>query len=68
MSETVKIALVGISGYGRNHVNRLLDGAEGQNTQLVGAIDPYPDRCGRLQDLKDAGARLYIRRRNRATF
>jgi len=59
MDKSVTIALVGLSGYGRNHVNRLLDRPAGQNIKLVAAIDIHPDRCGRLQDLRDAGAKVY---------
>ncbi len=59
MSKPITIALVGLSGYGNTHVNRLLNESEGQNIQLVAAIDVNPDRCRRLQELEDAGARLY---------
>jgi len=59
MSNPVTIALVGLSGYGRTHVNMLLDRSEGKNVQLVAAIDVNPDRCNRLQDLRDAGAKIY---------
>ena len=59
MSKPITIALVGLSGYGNTHVNRLLGESEGQNIQLVAAIDVNPGRCRRLQELEDAGARLY---------
>lgn len=59
MSKPIAIALVGISGFGGTHVNRLLDKPDDQDIQLVAAIDLYPDRCRRLQELKDAGACLY---------
>lgn len=59
MNQVINIALVGIAGYGSNYVSRLLDEAEGKNVRVVAAIDPYPQRCKRLQELKDAGATLY---------
>jgi len=59
MSETFAIVLVGISGYGRNYVNRFLDRSEEHNIRIVAAVDVNPDRCRRLQELKDAGAKLY---------
>lgn len=59
MNEVVNVALVGIAGYGYNYVNRLLDESEGKNVRIVAAVDPYPQKCKRLQDLKNAGAKLY---------
>ncbi|MFC1717151.1 Gfo/Idh/MocA family protein [Candidatus Poribacteria bacterium] len=59
MDKPFTIALVGLSGYGSNHVNRFLDASEDQNIQIVAAVDVNPDRCRRLQELKDAGAKLY---------
>ena len=59
MDEFVTVALVGISGFGSNHVNMFLDRSEGQNIQIVAAVDVDPARCRRLQELKDAGAVIY---------
>ena len=59
MDKTVIVALVGLSGFGNTHVNRFLDASGDHNIQIVAAIDINPDRCRRLQELKDAGAKLY---------
>lgn len=59
MDQIVTIALVGISGFGSTHVNMFLDRSEGQNIQIVAAVDVDPARCRRLQELKDAGAAVY---------
>lgn len=54
----VSILLVGIGGYGENYVRIFLE----DNTtggKVVGAVDPFPDRCSRLRDLKEAGIPVY---------
>jgi len=59
VSDTVTIALVGICGYGGYYVNHILNGAEGRNVKCVAAVDPKPERCGRLAELKALGAQVY---------
>ncbi len=58
-SETVRVMLAGIGGYGESYVDALLNLAQGKNIRLVAAVDPSPERCSRLEALKAAGVRLY---------
>ena len=51
----VRVLLGGIGGYGNVYVNALLDHGAGHNAQLVGAADPAPQSCQRLDELKASG-------------
>jgi predicted dehydrogenase len=55
----VTIALVGIGGYGETYLNELLPGRIDQDVRLVAGIDPQPERCSRLAELKAAGIPLF---------
>jgi len=59
MSQEVRIVLVGIGGYGHVYVNALLDSAEGKAVRIVGAVDPRPEGCARLAELKEAGVPIF---------
>lgn len=59
MSKDVTVALVGVGGYGRHYVGRLLDGADELGARCVAAIDTQPERCDRLDELTGRGARVY---------
>ncbi|MCZ7646573.1 MAG: Gfo/Idh/MocA family oxidoreductase [Planctomycetota bacterium] len=52
---TLRIALVGIGGYGNFYVKELLDHAAEQDVKWVAAIDPDPRRCSRLKELEARG-------------
>lgn len=49
--ELPSVALVGIGGYGANYVKRLL-ALDDQTCRVVGVVDPYPDGCGLLSDIR----------------
>jgi predicted dehydrogenase len=55
MSGKVSIVLAGIGGYGGFYVKLLLDNMERGDFEIVGAVDPNPDGCGRLGELKELG-------------
>jgi predicted dehydrogenase len=52
MSTPVKIALAGISGYGDHYLSALLPNNRDRAVDLVGVVDPMPERCRRLDELK----------------
>lgn len=56
---TVKIALVGLGGYGGFYLNQMLFAGQGQDFCLIAAIDPEPNRCAQLDDLRQAGVTLF---------
>jgi len=49
---TVKLALVGLGGYGLVYLEGLLDQKRNDDFRIVAGIDPEPQRCTRLQELK----------------
>jgi predicted dehydrogenase len=53
MSQAVKVALAGISGYGDLYLEALLHDPRSSGMQLVGVVDPMPQRCRRLADLHE---------------
>ncbi len=58
MSEQVSIVLAGIGGYGGFYVKTLLDNMERGDFKIVGAVDPKPESCGRLEELKELGVSI----------
>ncbi len=54
----INIALCGIGGYARLYTNYILD-ANDQRICPVGVVDPYPNSCPRLAELKEAGIPVY---------
>ncbi len=55
----IKIALVGIGGFGSLYVDQLLNLDEASGAVFVAAIEAYPERCPKLADLHAAGVPLY---------
>ena len=55
----MNVLLVGIGGYGNGYVSALLDAADRDEFRVVGAIDPVPSSCERLEELQRLGGRLY---------
>ena len=45
--QEIRVALVGLGGYGHHYLAYLFQEAEENHVHLVGAIDPAPDRCRR---------------------
>lgn len=64
MGNKVRILLVGIGGYAGTYVNPLLDCMQGKNgtrddVTVVGCVDPFPDSCRRLSEIKSLGIPVY---------
>jgi predicted dehydrogenase len=60
MTDPVSIALVGLGGYGQFYLRALLGAStRGYNIRLVAGIDPEPERCRNLEQLKAAGVPIY---------
>src|SRR5262245_42348038 len=51
MQSNVKVALAGISGYGDSYLGALLPSERAKGFELVGVVDPMPQRCRRLPEL-----------------
>ncbi len=59
MSPQIKVALVGISGYGHSYLSALLDAPRDDGIELVGVVDPWPQRCRRLSDIRNRRIKLF---------
>jgi predicted dehydrogenase len=59
MQPKVKVALAGISGYGDLYLEALMHDPRAAGIDIVGVVDPMPQRCRRLVDLKDRGIPLH---------
>ncbi|MEJ6950715.1 Gfo/Idh/MocA family protein [Natronospora cellulosivora (SeqCode)] len=59
MNEQTKVLIVGIGGYGSRYVNTLLDG-EREDYDIVGVVDPYPDNCPRLDEIKEKEIPVFL--------
>jgi predicted dehydrogenase len=59
MKTTVNVALVGISGYGHSYLGALLDAPADDGFNLVGVVDPHPQRCRRLNEIRERRIPLY---------
>jgi predicted dehydrogenase len=53
MSATVSVAQAGIAGYGDNYLEALLPKLQSLGARLVGVVDPQPQRCRWLGELRD---------------
>ncbi len=58
MKKDVSIVLVGLGGYAHVYVNAILDKSI-PNIKVVGLVDPFPESCPRLEELKALGAPIY---------
>ncbi|MDA0837241.1 MAG: Gfo/Idh/MocA family oxidoreductase [Planctomycetota bacterium] len=54
----IRVAVVGIGGYGQTYVNQFLQG-DVANAELVAGIDLAPERYRRLDEMKAAGTAVY---------
>ncbi|MGD2174884.1 MAG: Gfo/Idh/MocA family oxidoreductase [Candidatus Brocadiaceae bacterium] len=61
MAEPVSVVLVAVGGYGEAYLSSLLDGIGFEDVRLVGAVEPAPERCSRLAELRELGVPLYGR-------
>jgi predicted dehydrogenase len=59
MDREVKVALAGISGYGDMYLEALLNDSKGKGVELVGVVDPTPERCRRLGELHTRGIPIH---------
>lgn len=59
MAKPVKVALAGISGYGHSYVDALLENKPGADFDLVATVDPYPQRCRLIENLRGRGIPVY---------
>lgn len=55
----VSVALVGISGYGDSYLETLLNDPRAETVNVVGLVDPAPQRCRRLEELKSRNISIY---------
>jgi predicted dehydrogenase len=55
----IRVALVGIGGYGVMYVDQMLKHAGAHEAVLVAGIDPCPERSSYLPALRDAGVPLF---------
>ncbi len=58
MKKDVSIVLVGLGGYASIYVNSILDNNI-PNIRLAGLVDPFPQGCPRLEELRSLNAPLY---------
>ena len=59
MSQPVSIVLVGIGGMGSVYVQALLANGPGASFDLAGAVDPAPERCPQLDELRGRGVAIH---------
>jgi predicted dehydrogenase len=58
MSDSVRVALSGLGGYGEYYLRYFLDKAD-TRVLFIGGVDPAPDRCGRLDKLHERRIPIY---------
>ncbi len=60
VSDSAKsVALVGLGGYGNSYVKELLNRAIACGLEFVAGIDPAPQRCEHLSEIRDRGIPLF---------
>ena len=52
MNDPARLVLVGLGGYGGRYVEAVLDQGVELGVQLVGAVDPLPERCERRGEIE----------------
>jgi predicted dehydrogenase len=55
----LRIALVGIGGYGASYVSELLKAGPEREVMIAGAIDPAPERCPMIDVLREDGVPVF---------
>ena len=61
MSKPVSIVLVGIGGMGAVYLAALLENAGKRDFHLAGAVDPQPQRCPQLSELRASDVPIFAR-------
>jgi len=59
MENSVKIALVGLGGYGNTYLNQFFESDMGDPSLLVAGIDPNPTGCKYLEQMKNADIPIF---------
>ncbi len=57
--DKLSVVLVAIGGYGNNYVRALLQEGDNYGVEIVGAVDPYPETCMYLEELKKGGIPIF---------
>jgi len=57
--EDISVVLSGIGGYGNNYVRALLDEAKNRGVHIEGVVDPFPESCRYLNELRAQGIPIY---------
>jgi predicted dehydrogenase len=59
MDGVQSVALAGLGGYGHIYVNALLAAHDVSRLRFVGGIDPVPDGCPRVVDIRNRGIPIF---------
>ncbi|MDZ7392064.1 MAG: Gfo/Idh/MocA family oxidoreductase [candidate division KSB1 bacterium] len=59
MARNVSIVVVALGGYGLVYLEGLMDHRKDENVTIVGGVDPEPERCTRLSELRARGVPVY---------
>jgi predicted dehydrogenase len=59
MDSELTVALAGLGGYGSFYLSALLDDERAEGLKLVAGVEPSPDRCPRLDELRGRGVKVY---------
>jgi len=57
--DKISVVLVAIGGYGNNYVRAILNEGDMYGVEITGAVDPYPEKCAHLEELKKRGVPIY---------
>lgn len=55
----ISVVLVAIGGYGNNYVKAILQEGDKYGVEIAGAVDPYPETCIHLDELKARGVPIF---------
>lgn len=55
----MKVAMVGIGGYGQIYASAILDFGAAAGIELVGVADPFPSACRRYEDIVGRGVPVF---------
>ena len=59
LRKIVTVALVGMGGYGVNYVREILNHSEDYDMECVAMVDPFPEKCILLDQVKERGIPIY---------
>lgn len=59
MDNEISLALVGLGGYGNVYLKELLGSGESNGLRFIAAIDPQPQRCERIEQVRAAKVPVY---------